>query len=128
MPFDLRARRWCRPLAVPRFGELFGFLGGPVVHGGHCYFPLSTYDGTDLGCDGRAYHFCNSVLEFDPASRRFEFVALESRDAYYQIAYMLSAGGEFFATGTNIRETDGSLNRDRAGEVVFWQTRPARDR
>jgi len=35
---------------------------------------------------------------------------------------MLSARGEFFATGSNIREIDGKLNRDRAGEVVFWQT------
>ena len=35
---------------------------------------------------------------------------------------MLSAKGEFFATGSNIREKDGKLNRDRAGEVVIWQT------
>jgi hypothetical protein len=35
---------------------------------------------------------------------------------------MLSARGEFFATGTNIREPDGTLNSERAGEVVFWQT------
>ena len=27
-----------------------------------------------------------------------------------------------FATGTNIRELDGTLNGGRAGEVVFWQT------
>ena len=44
------------------------------------------------------------------------------KGAYHQIAYTLSAGGDFFATGTNIREPDGTLNRDRAGEVVFWQT------
>lgn len=44
------------------------------------------------------------------------------KDAYHQVAYTLSAGGEFFATGTNIREPDGKLNRDRTGEVVFWQT------
>jgi hypothetical protein len=42
---------------------------------------------------------------------------------------MLSAKGEFFATGSNIREKDGKLNRDRAGEVVFWQTqKPATKR
>ena len=47
---------------------------------------------------------------------------LEVKDAYYQIAYMLSAKGEFFATGSNISEGEGKLNRDRKGEVVFWQT------
>ena len=36
--------------------------------------------------------------------------------------YLLSAGDEFYATGSNIREPDGKLNRDRQGEVVFWQT------
>ena len=45
-----------------------------------------------------------------------------SADAYYQVAYMLSAKGEFFATGANIREKDGNLNQARKGEVVFWQT------
>ncbi len=48
-------------------------------------------------------------------------------DAYYQIAYSLSSRGEFYATGSNIRESDGSLNGARSGEVVFWQTiRPAK--
>jgi len=62
-------------------------------------------------------------LEFDPESRRFEFLTIDGwQDRYYQIAYMLSAGGEFFATGSNIREPDGRLNQARAGEVVFWQT------
>ncbi len=128
VPFDFQARRWCMPLEVPRHGELFGFLGGPVVHEGRSYFSLSTYNGTETGCDGKPYHFCHSILEFDPATRRFEFLTLEAEDADYQIAYMLSAGGEFFATGTNIREPDGSLNRDRAGEVIFWQTVPVETR
>jgi hypothetical protein len=84
---------------------------------------LSTYNGTDVGCDGKPYHFCNAVLQFDPETRAFEFLTLDAgSDKYYQVAYMLSAGGEYFATGTNIQETNGTLNRDRAGEVVFWQT------
>lgn len=122
VPFDFQEKRWCRFVSVPRFGELFGFLGGGTVHQGRYYFSLSTYNGTDKGCDGQPYHFCNAVLEFDPQTRRFEFLTLEAKDAYYQIAYLLSAGGELFATGNNIREKDGTLNRDRAGEVVFWQT------
>jgi hypothetical protein len=124
VPFDFRAKRWCRPLAVPEYGRRFGFLGGPVLYRGRYYFSLSTYNGTDTGCDGKPYHFCNAILEFDPQSRKFEFLTLEATDGYYQIAYMLSARGEFYATGSNIREPDGRLNRDRAGEVLFWQTRP----
>lgn len=125
VPFDFKEKRWCRSIAVPRFGELFGFIGGPVAHRGRLYFSLSTYNGTDVGCDGKPYHFCNAILEFDPKSGRFDFPTLEAKDGYYQIAYTLSSGGEFFATGTNIREPDGSLNGSRAGEVVFWQSRRA---
>jgi hypothetical protein len=47
---------------------------------------------------------------------------LQSEGRYYQVAYTLSARDHFFATGSNIREADGSLNQARAGEVVFWQT------
>jgi len=107
---------------VPRFGELFGFLGGPWTHQGRYYFSLSTYNGTDKGCDGRPFHFCNGVLEFDPKTRRFEFLILDEKETYHQMAYMLSAGGEFFISGTNIREKSGTLERDRKGEVLLWQT------
>jgi hypothetical protein len=122
VPFDFKQGRWCSPLPVPEFEKRFAFLGGPVVHKGRSYFSLSTYNGTDTGCDSKPYHFCNAVLELDPATRRFDFLTLEAKDAYYQIAYMLSDGKDFFATGTNIREPGGTLDRDRAGEVVFWQT------
>jgi len=54
-----------------------------------------------------------------------DFLTLEAGDAYHQIAYMLSANGEFFATGSNIRQPSGRLNRGRRGEVVFWQTMPS---
>lgn len=122
VPFDFKEKRWCKFLDVPQYGKLFGFMGGPIPHKGRLYFSLSTYNGTDTGCDGKPYHFCNAILEFDPQTRRFEFPTLEAKDAYHQVAYMLSAKGEFIATGSNIREKDGKLNRDRAGEVVFWQT------
>ena len=122
VPFDFKEKRWCKFLDVPQYGKLFGFIGGPVPHKGRLYFSLSTYNGTDTGCDGKPYHFCNAILEFDPQTRRFEFPTLDAKDAYHQVAYMLSAKGEFFATGSNIREKDGTFNRDRAGEVVFWQT------
>lgn len=122
VPFDFKARRWCRFLDVPGFGRRFGFIGLGTHHRRRWYFSLSTYNGTDVGCDGRPYHFCNSLLEFDPAARTFEFPAIEAAGAYYQVAYTLSAGDEFFATGSNIREADGRLNQARQGEVVFWQT------
>jgi hypothetical protein len=124
--FDFKAGRWCRPLTVPKFGEQFGFIGLSTPFRGRYYFSLSTYNGGDLGCDGKPYHFCNAMLEFDPKTRQFAFPTLDAKDAYYQVAYSLSAGGEFYATGSNIREPDGRLNQARAGECVFWQTRPPR--
>jgi hypothetical protein len=128
VPFDFRKGRWCKFLNVPEYGKRFGFIGANTLHDGRWYFSISTYNGTETGCDGKPYHFCNGLLEFDPATRTFAFPTLEAKDAYHQIAYTLSAGGQFYATGTNIREPDGTLNQARAGEVVFWQTAPPRKR
>jgi hypothetical protein len=128
IPFDFKYRRWCRFLEVPDYGRRFGFLGGATAHAGRQYFSLSTYNGTDTGCDGQPYHFVNAILELDPATVRFNFLTLEAPDKYHQIAYMLSSGGDFFATGTNIREANGVLNGSRFGEVVFWQTLKPRPR
>jgi len=151
MPFDVKARRFCRWISVPRYRELFGFMGGPWLHQGRCYFSLSTYIGQANGIDGKPHHFCNAFLEFDPSKApqdgsqaglqagpigagssgpnarastgQFRFYELKvARDTYYQISYMLGAGNDFFATGTNIREPDGRLVMERTGEVVFWQT------
>jgi hypothetical protein len=123
-PFDFKENRWCKFLDVPQFGKRFGFMGGPWLHAGRWYFSLSTFNGAELGCDGKPYHFCNAILEFEPRRRAFDFLTLAASDAYYQIAYMLSARGRFFATGSNIRQPDGGLNRDQAGDIVFWQSVP----
>lgn len=135
IPFDFKERRWCGFLDVPGYGERFGFIGLGTRHDGRWYFSLGTYDGDEAGCDGKPYHFLNGLLAFDPRRRSFSIPTLEAadvpggpKDAYYQVAYTLSAGGDFFATGTNIREPDGSLNGVRAGEVVFWQTVEPKDR
>ena len=72
VPFDFKEKRWCKFLDVPQYGKLFGFIGGPNTHNGRHYFSLSTYNGTEAGCDGKPYHFCNSILEFDPQTGRFE--------------------------------------------------------
>ena len=124
-PFNLKTKRWHKFVDVPEYGKRFGFLGGGMPHSdGKIFFPISTYDGDDVGVDGKPYHFCNAVLQFDPATRTFEFPTLDVPGAYYQVAYLLSAGGEFFATGVNIFQPDGTLQQTKAGQAVFWQTRP----
>jgi hypothetical protein len=123
VPFDFKERRWCRPIAVPGYGERFGFIGLATAHGGRWYFSLSTYNGTANGCDGKPYHFCNGMLEFDPKTGAFTFPTLEAPAAYYQVSYALSAGGHLFATGNNIRQADGTLDGGRVGDGIFWQTR-----
>jgi hypothetical protein len=57
VPFDFRAKRWRTFIDVPRFGELFGFIGLSTLFRGKHYFSISTYDGDDLGVDGTPYHF-----------------------------------------------------------------------
>jgi hypothetical protein len=124
VPFDFSAQQWRRPIDVPEFGQRFGFLGGGPVHNGRCYFSMSTYNGTTTGCDGKPYHFYNGMLEFDPTTRRFEFLTLDVPDAYYQVSYALSAGGHFFAAGNDIRESDGTLSGGKIGRAIFWQSQP----
>jgi hypothetical protein len=122
VPFDFKAKRWCKFLTVPEHGKRFGFIGLATVHEGRWYFSLSTYNGTAIGCDGKPFHFCNGLLEFDPKAGTFAFPTLEMSNAYYQISYTLRARGHFFATGNNIQEPDGTLNAGKLGEALFWQT------
>lgn len=121
IPFDFKARRFCKFIDVPGYGKDFGFIGGGPTHNGRCYFSLSTYNGTG-SCDGKPHHFLNGFIEFDPVAGAFHMLKLDTGGAYYQIAYMLSARGQFFATGVNILESNGTLNINRKGEVLFWQT------
>jgi len=124
IPFDLKAQRWCQSIAVPEYGKRFGFIGLGTTHEGRWYFSISTYNGgTATGCDGKPYHFCNGLLEFDPKTGQFAFPTLEIKDAYFQISYTFSAGDHFFATGNDILEKDGRLNNAKTGNVIFWQTR-----
>ncbi len=126
-PFDFQQKRWCRFLNVPGHGSEFGFLGLSASYQGRLYYSLSTYNGDEaLGCDGKPYHFLNALLEFDPASGSFNFLRLIVPGAYYQIAYTLVAQGEFYATGSNIQEKDGTLNRERRGDIVVWQSHAPR--
>jgi hypothetical protein len=122
VPFDVKEQRWCELIAVPEYGSRFGFIGGATIYNDRWYFSISTYNGTTTGCDGQPYHFCNGLLEFNPMTRTFAFPTLDAKDAYFQVSYHLSAGGHLFATGNNIRESDGSLNHGKTGEVVVWQS------
>ena len=122
VPFDLKTKRWCKFVDIPGYGKRFGFVGGGMPHKDKVFFPISTYDGDDLGVDGKPYHFCNGFLAFDPAARSFEFPTLDVPGAFHQVAYLLSAGGEFFATGVDILQPDGTLKQTEAGQAVFWQT------
>src|SRR5687768_4725929 len=57
IPFDWRTKQWCQALPVPDFRKLFAFIGLGTIHRDRWYFSLSTYNGTELGCDGAPYHF-----------------------------------------------------------------------
>jgi hypothetical protein len=129
MPFDFKARRWCKFIDVPGYGKRFGFIGFNTPYEGKLYFSLSTYNGgEDLGIDGDQYHFANSILVFDPRRRQFDFLTLDVPGAYYQIAYTLNARGEFFATGSNILTEGGKIVRENRGDIIVWQTLAPRTR
>jgi hypothetical protein len=123
IPFDFRTKRWCSFMGVPEFGKRYGFIGVSTLHEGKFYFSLSTYNGGEnLGIDGQQYHFTNSILVLDPKTRKFDFLTLEMPGSYYQIAYVLSARGEFYATGSNILTPEGRIVRENRGDIIVWQT------
>ena len=125
MPFDIKSKRWCRFIDVPEYGKRFGFIGFSTPFKGKLYFSLSTYNGgDDLGIDGQQYHFANSILVFDPRSRKFDFLTLDVPGKYYQIAYTLNSGGHFYATGSNILTKEGNIFRENRGDIIVWQTQP----
>jgi hypothetical protein len=62
------------------------------------------------------------VLQFDPVTREFAFPTLQAEGAYYQVSYSMATADAFFATGSNIRQADGTLNQAQPGDCVFWQT------
>jgi streptogramin lyase len=123
IPFDFQTKRWCKFMDVPEFGKRYGFIGMSTLHHGNFYFSLSTYNSDDdLGIDGQQYHFANFILTLDPKTRKFDFLTLDMPGAYYQIAYVLSAHGQFYATGSNILTPEGRIVRENRGEIIVWQT------
>ena len=127
MPFDINTKRWCKFVDVPEYGKRFGFIGLNTPYKGKLYFSLSTYNGDEnIGIDGEQYHFANSILVFDPRKRKFDFLTLDVPGAYYQIAYTLSARGQFYATGSNILTNEGKIFRENKGDIIVWQTQPTR--
>lgn len=123
MPFDMQERHWCKFLDVPGLGTKYGFIGIGTPFRGHWYFSLSTYAGhDDPGIDGNQYHFSNSILDLDPKSGKVSFLTLNIPGKYYQIAYMLNAGGNFYATCSNVRLPDGRIVRENRGDIIVWQT------
>ena len=127
MPFDIKTKRWCKFIDVPEYGKRFGFIGFNTPYNGKLYFSLSTYNGgEDLGIDGQQYHFANSIFVFDPRERKFDFLTLDVPGAFYQIAYTLNARGQFYATGSNILTKEGKIFRENRGDIIVWQTQPAR--
>lgn len=127
VPFDFKTKRWCKFMDVPEFGKRYAFIGISTLHKGKFYFSLSTYHGGDnLGIDGNQYHFANSILVLDPKTRRFDFLTLNVPGKYYQIAYMLSANGEFYATSSNVLTPEGTIIRENKGDIIVWQTQRPR--
>ena len=127
MPFDINTKRWCKFVDVPEYGKRFGFIGFNTRYNRKLYFSLSTYNGDEnIGIDGEQYHFANSILVFDPRKRKFDFLTLDVPGAYYQIAYTLSARGQFYATGSNILTNEGKIFRENKGDIIVWQTQPTR--
>lgn len=127
VPFDFKTKRWCKFMDVPEFDKRYGFIGISTLHKGKFYFSLSTYNGGDnLGIDGNQYHFANSILVLDPKTKHFDFLTLNVPGKYYQIAYTLSANGEFYATGSNVLTPEGTIVRENKGDIIVWQTQPLR--
>lgn len=126
--FDLRTHRWARAIAVPAYGEVFGFVGGGLEYRGIAYYSLSTYKSVaGDSVDGKPYHFLDRFLAYDPNSNRFGYLrSIHGEKEYPQTAYLLAGeDGELYFFGQDIFDPKtGILTREYHGKAMAFQTRP----
>ncbi len=130
--FDTKHRRWTSLLEIPGHGTIFSFASSGNGTGG-CgseyrglrFYSMSTFHGDDSrGIDGNLPHYLNGLLVFDPRSRTFDMLRLDSGTQYLQTGFTLPANGQLYFHSTNIRHPDGTFGKglnDAEGEVLFWQ-------
>jgi WD40 repeat protein len=134
--FDTKLRRFTAMLDIPGHGSEFFFAGSGNGRGdcgseyrGIRYYSMSTYDGDDIGIDGKTPHYVNGLLAFDPATKQFDILRLQTEAAYHQTGFTLATKEALFFHSTNIRRPDGSFGKglnDASGQVMLWQ--PAREK
>ncbi len=125
--FDLKTHRWVRAIAIPGYGEVFGFVGGGIEYRGIAYYSLSTYKSVaGDSIDERPYHFLDRFLAFDPHGDRFGYLqSIHGEKEYPQTAYLLAGeDGELYFFGQDIYDPKtGILSREYHGKSMAFQTR-----
>ena len=79
IPLNADTGVWDRPIAVPGYGDWFGYLSGGWHFRGKLYMCHSTWQGGTKSLDGKPHHFLGSWTVFDPRTREFSRLDIPTR-------------------------------------------------
>ena len=79
IPLNVDSGCWAEPIAVPGYGEWFGYMSGAWLLRDKLYFCHSTWKGGTDSIDGEPHHFIGSWTVFDPARSCFSRLDLPVR-------------------------------------------------
>ncbi|MCH2571017.1 MAG: hypothetical protein MK103_06575, partial [Planctomycetes bacterium] len=79
IPLNVDSGCWAEPIAVPGYGEWFGYMSGAWLLRDKLYFCHSTWKGGTDSIDGEPHHFIGSWTVFVPARSCFSRLDLPVR-------------------------------------------------
>ncbi|MBI3920361.1 MAG: hypothetical protein HY318_02995, partial [Armatimonadetes bacterium] len=102
VPFNAKTGKWGEPIALPGYGEWFGYVSGGWVHRGLIYCCHSTWVGGNDSIDGKPHHFLGTWTVFDPKTgklSRLDFPVQGSED--FMSDYAATVKGQLYLLAVN---------------------------
>jgi streptogramin lyase len=141
-PFNFVKRQWGKPINVPGYKTVFGFIGMGTSYNGLALYCLSTYKGSmkydfdtnkylskgdeNIGIDGKPHHFLNKYLVLDPKTHQTSF--LEAAEIpgkrYPLICYSMVYQNKLFISGYDLGDVHNNLAPmgERQGELCVYHS------
>jgi hypothetical protein len=142
IPYNFVERQWGKPIKIPGFKKVFGFIGMGTTYNGMALYCLSSYLGSskwdfdsnkylstgedNIGIDGKPYHFLNKYLVFDPRTQEAGFLEAPETPGkrYPLICYSKVHHGRLFISGYDLGDVRGNLAPigAREGELCVFHS------
>jgi hypothetical protein len=141
-PFNFKKREWGKPIHVPGFKKVFGFIGMGTTFNGMALYCLSSYYGSskwdfntnkylskgdeNIGIDGKPHHFLNKYLVFDPRTQESSFLEAPETPGkrYPLICYSKVHQNKLFISGYDLGDVynNPAPMGEREGELCIFHS------